>query len=123
MPTHLEDYVVGNDNELSNEDIANFTLFADCDPVTFEEAVKNEHWNQAMDEEMHAIEKNKTCELTTLSYGKKPIGVKQVYKTKYKPAGEIDHYKVRLVVKGYKQKIGINYSEFMLQLPGLIVFA
>ena len=55
MPTHLEDYVVGNDNELSNEDIANFTLFADCDPVTFEEAVKNEHWNQAMDEEMHAI--------------------------------------------------------------------
>ena len=78
MPVRLENYVVGNDNELSDEDIVNFTLFVNCDPATFEDAVKEDHWNQAMDEEIHAIEKTKTWELTTLPYDKKLIGVKWI---------------------------------------------
>ncbi|MCH90998.1 hypothetical protein A2U01_0011922 [Trifolium medium] len=57
-----------------------------------------------MDEEINAIEKNKTWELTELPADKKPIGVKWVYKTKYKPNGEIERFKARLVAKGYKQK-------------------
>ena len=67
-----------------------------------------DHWSQIMDEEIHAIEKNKTWELITLPYRKKLIGVKWVYKTKYKPITEINRYKVRLVVKGYKQKASID---------------
>ena len=86
----LEDYIIGNDNELSDVDIVNFALFADCYPITFVKGVKDDHWNQAMDKEIHVIEKNKTWELTTLSYEKKPISVKWIYKTKYKPIGEID---------------------------------
>ena len=35
MLTRLEDYVIGNDNEMFDEDIVNFVLFADCDPITF----------------------------------------------------------------------------------------
>jgi hypothetical protein len=77
----------------------------------FEEAANDENWRKAMDEEIHAIEKNETWELTDLPPNKKPIGVKQVYKTKYKPNGEIDHYKARLVAKGYKQKPCIDYFE------------
>ncbi|XP_027351227.1 uncharacterized protein LOC113862337 [Abrus precatorius] len=61
-----------------------------------------------MDAEIHAIEKNQTWELTDLPVDKRSIGVKWVYKTKYKPSGEIDHFKVRLVAKGYKQKLGTN---------------
>ena len=93
--------------------------------VLTEEAVKDDHWYQTMDEEMHAIKKNKTWELTTLPYGKKPIGVKWIYKTKYKPIGEIDCYKVRLVVKGYKQKVGIDYFEVFAPVArfDLILFA
>ena len=41
----------------------------------------------------------------------KPIGVKWVYKTKYKPNREIDCFKARLVAKSYKQKLGIEYFE------------
>ena len=41
----------------------------------------------------------------------KPIGVKWFYKKKMNAKGEIDRYKARLVVKGYKQKIGIDYEE------------
>ena len=53
----LEDYVVGNDNELSDKNIVNFVLFADCDSVTFEEAVKDDHWNQAMDDKIYQLRK------------------------------------------------------------------
>ena len=60
MVAHLNDYAVSNDNNLSD------VLFANCDPISFEEAVKNNHWNQVMDKEFHAIE-NKTWELTRIS--------------------------------------------------------
>ena len=42
---------------------------------------------------------------------KKPIRVKWLYRTKYKPDGEIDYFKARLIVKGYKQKPCIDYFE------------
>eukprot|EP00268_Persea_americana_P053619 TRINITY_DN60865_c0_g1_i1.p1 TRINITY_DN60865_c0_g1~~TRINITY_DN60865_c0_g1_i1.p1 ORF type:complete len:349 (+),score=54.58 TRINITY_DN60865_c0_g1_i1:103-1047(+) len=64
-----------------------------------------------MDSEIQSIEKNNTWELTSLPQGKKSIGVKWMYKTKYKPDGQVDRLKARLVVKGYKQKPGIDYYE------------
>ncbi|CAM8953938.1 unnamed protein product [Rhodiola kirilowii] len=64
-----------------------------------------------MDAEIASIEKNDTWELTTLPVGKKSIGVKWVYKTKCRPDGHVDRLKARLVVKGYRQKPGIDYFE------------
>ena len=64
-----------------------------------------------MDAEIQSIEKNDTWELTSLPEGKKTIGVKWVYKTKYKSDGQVDKLKARLVVKGYKQKPGSDYYE------------
>ena len=52
-----------------------------------------------MDEEIKAIKKNDTWELTTLPHGKKTIGV------------EVERYKARLVVKSYSQQQGIDYDE------------
>ena len=57
MPAYLENYVVGNNNDLFDKNIVNFALFADCDPVAFEEVVKVIIGIKKMDEEMHAIEK------------------------------------------------------------------
>jgi hypothetical protein len=64
-----------------------------------------------MEEEIHAIQKNDTWELTTLPSNQKAIGVKWVYKIKHTAEGEVSRYKVRLVAKGYKQKYDINYKE------------
>ncbi|GKA59938.1 reverse transcriptase [Tanacetum coccineum] len=64
-----------------------------------------------MDEEISAIEKNKTWEMAELPEGHKPIGVKWVYKKKMNATGEIQRYKARLVAKGYRQKAGIDYDE------------
>ena len=37
-----------------------FCFFADSDQLSFNEAITKEKWIKAMDEEMHAIEKNDT---------------------------------------------------------------
>ncbi|XP_074378306.1 uncharacterized protein LOC141719820 [Apium graveolens] len=60
-------------------DYSLFCLMAECDPVTFEEASEEGKWNKAMDEEIGAIKKNDTWELTDLSEGHKAIGVKWFY--------------------------------------------
>ena len=99
-PAWMTDYkVTGID---VNEDVSHFALFADCDPTDFENAIKEEKWRKAMDDEIDAIERNGTWELSNLPKGQKTIGVKWVYKTKLKEDGEIYKYKARLVAKGYK---------------------
>jgi Reverse transcriptase (RNA-dependent DNA polymerase) len=49
--------------------------------------------------------------MTDLPTGHKLIGVKWVYKKKITPQGTIERHKARLVVKGYRQKAGIDYDE------------
>ncbi|KAJ6883706.1 hypothetical protein NC652_030829 [Populus alba x Populus x berolinensis] len=93
------------------EDTTLFCFFADSDPLSFDEAITEEKWIEAMDEEIHAIEKNDTWKLTYLPENKKAIGVKWVYKTKKNAKGEVQRYKARLMAKGYKQREGIDYGE------------
>ena len=85
------------------EESANFVLFSHTDPMSFEELVKEKKWCKAMDEEIDAIERNETWELTELPPKKQVIRVKWVYKTKCNVEGKIDRHKARLVVKGYQQ--------------------
>ncbi|GKV33525.1 hypothetical protein SLEP1_g42028 [Rubroshorea leprosula] len=109
-PAWLEDYEV---TDLPQDDVPvnHFALFVDCDPLTYEEAVKEEKWQKAMAEEIGSIERNQTWELTNLPEGHKTIGVKRIYKKKLKENGTVDKFKARLVAKGYKQEFGIDYQE------------
>ncbi|KAK3039330.1 hypothetical protein RJ639_028730 [Escallonia herrerae] len=88
-----------------------FCLFVDTKPIDFDEASISEKLRKAMNEKIGAIKKNDTWELTTLQLGKKPIGVKWVYKVKKNSKGKVKRYKSRLFVKGYKQRAGIDYDE------------
>ncbi|GKV46281.1 hypothetical protein SLEP1_g53273 [Rubroshorea leprosula] len=85
IPAWLEDYEV---TDLPQDDVPvnHFALFVDCDPLTYEEAIKEEKWQKAMAEEIGSIERNQTWELTNLPEGHKTIG-------------------------GYKQEFGIDYQE------------
>nr|GEX96337.1 ribonuclease H-like domain-containing protein [Tanacetum cinerariifolium] len=42
---------------------------------------------------------------------RKAIGIKWIFKIKYKSSGEIDRYKARLVAQGFGQREGIDYEE------------
>lgn len=57
------------------------------------------------------IEKNKTWTLVERPQNRKVIGVKWVYKTKINPDGSINKHKARLVMKGYAQVFGLDYSD------------
>jgi len=71
----------------------------------------DEKWKKAMDEEIAAIERNNTWELSELPQGARPIGVKWVFKKKMNVQGEIKRYKAQLVAKGYKQRERVDYAE------------
>ncbi|KAL4388514.1 hypothetical protein GQ457_09G023930 [Hibiscus cannabinus] len=66
---------------------------------------------QTFAHELNMIEKNQTWELVDRPNHKKAIGVKWVYRTKLNPGGSVHKYKARLVVKGYAQMFGVDFSE------------
>nr|XP_028952455.1 uncharacterized protein LOC114822291 [Malus domestica] len=81
------------------------------EPECFEEAVKDESWQKAMEDEISMIEKNNTWDLVDRPFDKPIIGVKWVYKTKLNLDGSVLKNKARLVAKGYSQKPGVDFNE------------
>lgn len=71
------------------------------DPQVYQDAMIHREWQEAMDTEMAAIRSNNTWELTELPSGKKAVGLKWVYKTKFGADGKIQKHKARIVAKGY----------------------
>ena len=101
------------------------------DPQTYHEAMASiDHmkWREATSEEWNALLINKTFEIfgdnhepITVPSDIKPIGSKWVYKVKLNPDGS-KRYKVRLVVKGYLQVNGIDYTGTFAPVSKLSTF-
>lgn len=68
-------------------------------------------WQDAMTKEFIALERNKTWDFVPLPAGKKPISCKWVFKLKSRSDGTIDCHKARLVIRGFTQKAGYDYTE------------
>ncbi|KAH9328474.1 hypothetical protein KI387_000582 [Taxus chinensis] len=81
------------------------------EPSTIQEVLQSKYWKDAMDSEYQSVMKNNSWQLVDLPPGKKPIGCRWIFKTKYKADETVDKYKVRLLEKGYTQKEGIDYEE------------
>ena len=81
------------------------------EPSSYSLAAKQKEWREAMKEEISAILKNNTWTMVKPQGDIKPIGVKWVFRVKKDSKGRTLRYKARLVVKGYAQKEGIDYSE------------
>jgi hypothetical protein len=71
------------------------------EPTCYKEAADHQEWIKAIDKEMQSIIKNETWELVKLPTGKRPIGMKWVYKLKRNLEGKVVKHKERLVAKGY----------------------
>ena len=69
------------------------------------------YWKETINDEVESILQNHTWELVDLPLGSKPLRYKWIFKKKMKADGSIDKYKVRLVIKSYKQKEGLDYFD------------
>lgn len=99
-----------NDFVMTAEEFINVTE----NPETFEDVLSSKQsaeWIKAMDSEIESLKENKTWKLILLPKGTKAIPCKWVFRLKLNSDGSIDKYKARLVVKGFRQKYGIDYCQ------------
>lgn len=96
------------------------TISTHIEPQTYEQAIKDPGWCQAMENKLAALEANHTWELTDLPPGKVPISCKYVYKIKYNSDGSVEMLKARLVAKGYTQLEGVDYQETFSPVAKLV---
>jgi hypothetical protein len=116
LPSHLSQYDISNYMSYSSVGPQYRAFIAALDsavpiPHDWQEAKRHPQWRAAMLEEMAALDKNNTWELSTLPTGKKAVGCKWVFTIKHKPDGKVERYKARLVAKGYNQTYGVDYDE------------
>jgi len=86
-------------------------IFVKAESFSFKEAAQHDCWKQAMDAELHALDRNQTWTLVLPPSGIKPIGCCWVYKLKHKSNSTIDRFKAQLVAKGFIQTEGLDYFE------------
>lgn len=80
-------------------------------PRSIEEALTVPKWKVVVLEEMHALKQNNTWRLVELLQDKNIIRCKWVFTMKSKVDGSIERYKAQLVVKGFTQTYGIDYTK------------
>ena len=76
------------------------------EPSTVHEALAQELWRAAIQAELDSIERNGTWVLVPRPPQQKIIGLRWLFKTKFKADGGLDKRKARLVAKGYDQHPG-----------------
>jgi hypothetical protein len=84
------------------------------EPKSFSEAVdlvEGKLSKDAMVEEMESLYKNETWDLVKLPSGRNHVGSKWVFTKKMNDVGQVKKFKSRLVVKGYSQVEGVDFSE------------
>lgn len=84
------------------------------EPTTFKQAMASDQadqWRVAMEDEMESLYANDTWEAVPLPAGMTAIPTKWVYKIKRDGSGNVERFKARLVVKGFYQIPGVDYSE------------
>lgn len=112
----VDDIQVRGTRLLSN--IYQSCSFELSEPADFE-AKNDQNWMATMEEELHMIQKNKTWQLVDKPQDRKFIGVKWVFRAKQNADGSINKHKARLVVKGFAQVFGVDYSETFASVPRL----
>nr|GFB19453.1 hypothetical protein [Tanacetum cinerariifolium] len=91
------------------------------EPKIVHQTLKDPSWIEAMQEELLQFKMQKVWILVDLSYGKRAIGAKWVYRNKNDERGIIIRNKARLVTQGHTQEKGIDYKEVKKKKDGIVI--
>ena len=80
-------------------------------PKNIQDVLETPEWRASIGDEICALKKNETWELPKLPKGIQHVGCKWILNVKYKVDRSVDHYKVRIVAKGFTHAYEINYRE------------
>ena len=81
------------------------------EPRSYQAALRIPHWREAMEQEFHALLRNKTWTLVPPPPRVNVIDSKWVFKVKKHSDGSIERYKARLVARGFRQRHGLDYED------------
>ncbi|GJS77721.1 retrovirus-related pol polyprotein from transposon TNT 1-94 [Tanacetum coccineum] len=115
--SHPLDNVISNLNQRTlrsqAQDKSNFFCFlSTIEPKNVNEALKDESWVMAMQEE-HQLIPNNVWDLVPNPMDMTIIGTKWVYRNKIDKNGIVTRNNARLVAQGYNQQEGIDYPNLM----------
>ncbi|GJV16161.1 retrovirus-related pol polyprotein from transposon TNT 1-94 [Tanacetum coccineum] len=113
---HPLDQVIGNLNQRTlrsqAQNHSNFFCFISIiEPKDVNEALKDESWVVAMQEELNQFVANDVWELVPLPMSQSVIETQWVFRNKLDENGIISRNKARLVAQRYNQQEGIDYDQ------------
>ncbi|KAI3744594.1 hypothetical protein L1987_57678 [Smallanthus sonchifolius] len=87
------------------------TFVSQLEPKNVKEALADNCWIEAMQEELSQFQKLHVWDLVDLPRGVQPIGTRWVFKCKTNDRHVVVKNKARLVVQGFYQQEGLDYKE------------
>ena len=86
-------------------------FLSQIEPKSIEDALADQDWISAMQEELDQFERNCVWKLVPFKEGTSVIGTKWVFRNKMDESGKITRNKARLVAKGFTQMEGLDFDE------------
>ncbi|GJX84895.1 putative reverse transcriptase domain-containing protein [Tanacetum coccineum] len=105
---------ISKQNRTNHKDHQNCLLacfLSQEEPKNISQALQDESWVEAMQEELLQFKLQKVWILVDLPSGKKAIGTKWIFNNKRDERSIIVKNKARLVAQGFRQEEGIDYDE------------
>nr|GEX17173.1 hypothetical protein [Tanacetum cinerariifolium] len=86
------------------------------EPKSVKEALIDPAWFESLQEELHQFIRLDVWELVSSPDGIKPLTLKWLFKNKHDEENTVIRNKTRLVMRGYRQKEGIDFEESFAQV-------